>query len=130
MPFNAETQTKFRSSVFFLASGACQSLGRFAARIVSPRVLPSAGRYDVEARVSVPSGSHAESVEFYWNERRLVTFAHPPYGASVDLSQARPGDSLRMAARLEDGRVAEYALVLGAEGFTEQTDVDLVHRCR
>ena len=110
----------------------------FAVRIAGLR--PAAGEdasaVSVEARISVPAGADLSSVDFYRGDRRVVSFDRAEWRErrdgsrtiSVDapVENVSPGDFVRVAARLADGREREDAELLQGAEYRSEIDVQLV----
>lgn len=110
----------------------------FAVRITDLRPLPggNGSSVAVAARVSVPRTAALASVEFYRGERRVAAFDGPDWREShngsrtisVDamVENTSPGDFVRVAARLADGRELEDAELLRGSEYKSEIDVHLV----
>lgn len=94
--------------------------------IVSPASGPASGPVDVAADVTVPAGSRLERVEFFWNEELAATLYQPPFRARVAVPPGSPVGYLRVAARLDDGTLAEDAVPMNAAELGTRLDVRLV----
>lgn len=110
----------------------------FAVRITDLRPLPgeNGSGVAVAARVSVPRTAALASVEFYRGERRVAAYDGPDLRERHDESRTisvdavventSPGDFVRVAARLADGRELEDAELLRGSEYKSEIDVHLV----
>ncbi|MDE2977505.1 MAG: VWA domain-containing protein [Acidobacteriota bacterium] len=110
----------------------------FAVRIADLR--PAAGEdasaVRVEARVSVPAGAALAGVDFYRGDDRVAAFDRPDWrkrrdgsrtiGVEAPVGNISPGDFVRVAARLADGREREDAELLQSADYQSEIDVQLV----
>ncbi len=110
----------------------------FAVRITDVRPLAeeSASAFRVTARIFVPREAALAVVDFFRGEQRIAAFDRPNWREPHDGARAidvdalvedvSPGDFVRVAARLADGRKLEDAeLPRGAE-LSNEIDVQLI----
>ena len=95
-------------------------------RIVSPAGGKAMGLVDVEVALDVPRGRRLERLEIFWNEELAATLYGPPYLHRVNIPRNRPVGYLRASARLDDGTVAEDAVLLNSTSVGERLDVQLI----
>ncbi|MEM7050809.1 MAG: VWA domain-containing protein [Acidobacteriota bacterium] len=80
--------------------------------------------FDVAAEIDVPEGRRLERVELFWNDRLMATLFSPPFRHRMPAIEGDAG-FVRVAARLDDGTIAEDSMVLG-QGSSERVEVNLV----
>lgn len=95
-------------------------------RIVKPASERGTGPVDVEVEVSLPSRRRLERLEIFWNEELQATLYKPPFRHRLLVPRDRPVGTLRAEARLDDGSVAEDAMLLNGSALGERLDVRLV----
>ncbi|HET9225279.1 MAG TPA: hypothetical protein VFR31_01315, partial [Thermoanaerobaculia bacterium] len=95
-------------------------------RIVSPAGGKAVGPVDVEVALDVPRDRRLERLEIFWNEELAATLYGPPYRHRVNISRDRPVGYLRASARLDDGTIAEDAILLNSTAVGERLDVRLI----
>jgi len=95
-------------------------------RIVSPAGGKAVGPVDVEVDIRLPRERRLERLELFWNEELVATLYGPPYRHRVNVSRERPVGTLRATARLDDGTIAEDAMLLNSTAMGERLDVRLV----
>jgi VWFA-related protein len=95
-------------------------------RIVKPASERGTGPVDVEVEVSLPSRRRLERLEIFWNEELQATLYKPPFRHRLLVPRDRPVGTLRAEARLDDGSVAEDAMLLNGSALGERVDVRLV----
>ena len=89
--------------------------------------LASSGQVDVAASVSLPPEGTLDRVEFYWNDALVRSFSKAPFEARVSAEASNVGvDFLRVAAFLNDGRMAEDVKIFSAGAAVEEIEVNLV----
>ena len=98
----------------------------FQVRIVEPAAKKGVGPVEVEADVRAPAGRRVERVEFFWNDELAGTVYAPPFRHRVVVPRGQPVGYLKVAARLEDGSMAEDAVPLNASDLGDRIDVRLV----
>lgn len=106
-------------------SGAGQGAGN-GVRIVKPASGRGSGPVDVEIEVKLPAQRRLERLELYWNDELQATLYGPPYTHRVLVPRDRAVGTLRAEARLDDGSVAEDAVLLNSSAVGERLDVRLV----
>jgi VWFA-related protein len=95
-------------------------------RIVKPSSGRGTGPLDVEVEVKLPAERRLERLELYWNDELQATLYGPPYVHRVVVPRDRSVGTLRAQARLDDGSVAEDAVLLNSSAAGERLDVRLV----
>jgi Ca-activated chloride channel homolog len=103
-----------------------QARGGFRVLITDPaRGVRAAGSVLARAEVTVPEDHRIEQVEFRVNDREIATLTQPPWQHEVPVP-AEDLVYLTVAARLEDGSVAEDVRFLRAPANLDQVRVELV----
>ena len=95
-------------------------------RIVSPAGGRALGPVDVEIDLDLPEGRRLERLEIFWNDELAATLYGPPYRHRVNVPRERPVGYLRASARLDDGTLAEDAVLLNSTAVGERLDVRLI----
>jgi VWFA-related protein len=95
-------------------------------RIVRPSSGKGIGPVDVEVEVKPPGQRRLERLELYWNDELQATLYGPPFRHRIVVPRDRPVGTLRAEARLDDGSVAEDAVLLNSTSVGERLDVRLV----
>ena len=95
-------------------------------RIVRPSSGKGVGPVDVEVAVHLPAPRKLDRLELFWNDELLATLYGPPFRHRLVVPRAHPVGTLRAAARLDDGSVAEDAVLLNGTTLGERLDVRLV----
>jgi len=95
-------------------------------RIVRPASGRGAGPVDVEIEVKLPAQRRLDRLELYWNDELQATLYNPPYRHRVVVPRNRPVGTLRAEGHLDDGSVAEDAILLNGSTLGERLDVRLV----
>jgi VWFA-related protein len=101
----------------------------FRVRIASPRIAPYVnGLTRVAMDVRVPEDEELESVELYWNERRVATLYDPPFVQTVDIPATDGVGYLRAVATLKDTEAApvEDVVMINTPAYMEELNVHLV----
>lgn len=101
----------------------------FRVRIASPRIAPYVnGPTRVALDVRVPEAEELESVELYWNERRVATLYDPPFVQTVDIPATDGVGYLRAVATLKDTEVTpvEDVVMINTPAYMEELNVHLV----
>ncbi|MEA2488298.1 MAG: Ca-activated chloride channel, partial [Acidobacteriota bacterium] len=101
----------------------------FRVRITSPRIAPKlVGPTRVDIDVSVPDGRELDSLELYWNERRVATMYDPPFVHTVDIPATEGVGYLRAVATLKDDdqAPAEDVVLINTPAYMEELNVHLV----
>lgn len=79
-------------------------------------------RHVARADLAVPLDGRLRSVDFFIDGRKVATRSEPPWLAVLPTGST-DATMLRLVARLEDGRIAEDALVLSSAGLRHAIDV-------
>lgn len=95
-------------------------------RIVSPAGGKALGPVDVAIDLDLPRDRRLERLEIFWNEELAATLYGPPYRHRVNIPRDQPVGYLRATARLDDGTIAEDAVLLNSTAVGERLDVRLV----
>ena len=95
-------------------------------RIVSPSANRVTGPVDVEVEVKLPAQRRLDRLEIYWNDELQATLYAPPFRHRVVVPRGRPVGTLRAEGHLDDGSIAEDALLLNGSTLGERVDVRLV----
>lgn len=95
-------------------------------RIVSPAGGKAIGPVDVEVDLDLPKDRRLERLEIFWNDELAATLYAPPYRHRVNVPRDRPVGYLRASARLDDGTLAEDAVLLNSTAVGERLDVRLI----
>lgn len=95
-------------------------------RIVSPGGGRAIGPVDVEIDLRLPPERRLERLEIFWNDELAATLYEAPYRHRVNVPRDRPVGYLRASARLDDGTIAEDAVLLNSTAVGERLDVRLV----
>lgn len=101
----------------------------FRVRIASPRIAPYVnGPTRVAMDVRIPEDEELESVELYWNERRVATLFDPPFVQTVDIPATEGVGYLRAVATLKDTDAApvEDVVMINTPAYMEELNVHLV----
>lgn len=99
---------------------------RFRVRIQELSGDPASGALQVGVEVTVPQGGAVEKVEYWFNDRLVVTRDGEPSVVRVETPDAGPDDFIRVVGYLRDGRNLEDVALLSARGISEEVDVTLV----
>jgi Ca-activated chloride channel family protein len=94
--------------------------------IVRPTANRGTGPVDVEVEVKLPAQRRLERLELYWNDELQATLYAPPFRHRVVVPRGRPVGTLRAEGHLDDGSVAEDAILLNGSTLGERVDVRLV----
>lgn len=95
-------------------------------RIVRPASGRGTGPVDVEVEVKLPPQRRLESLEIFWNDELQATLYSPPFRHRVVVPRNRPVGTLRAEGHLDDGSIAEDAILLNGSVLGERVDVRLV----
>jgi VWFA-related protein len=95
-------------------------------RIVRPASGRGTGPVDVEVEVKPPAKRRLERLELFWNDELRATFYGPPFRYRMVVPRSRPVGTLRAEGFLDDGSVAEDAVLLNGSTLGERLDVRLV----
>ncbi len=98
----------------------------FGVRIVEPRSGRRVGPVDVEAEVNLPSPAKLDRLEFFWQDQLVSTMRRPPFRQRLFIPVASEPGLIRVAAYLEDGRIAEDVVLMNTDLFEELLTVKLV----
>ncbi len=95
-------------------------------RIVSPSSNKVTGPVDVDVEVKLPAQRRLDRLEIYWNDELQATLYAPPFRHRVVVPRGRPVGTLRAEGHLDDGSIAEDAILLNGSTLGERVDVRLV----
>jgi Ca-activated chloride channel family protein len=95
-------------------------------RIVSPSSNRVTGPVDVDVEVKLPAQRRLDRLEIYWNDELQATLYAPPFRHRVVVPRGRPVGTLRAEGHLDDGSIAEDAILLNGSTLGERVDVRLV----
>jgi len=99
---------------------------RVAVRVL-PQPDPAAGRVRVRVAVQSIGGGIAKLVELFLDEKKIGSWTHGPYVATISYEQYARGSFLRATAVSEDGREAnDIRMVKGTSTTVESVRVDVV----
>lgn len=102
---------------------------RFAVRIERPLAAAGgsiAGDFEVRVAAEVPAGRHIERLELYRGDQPVVSLEQPPFRHRLAVADTAAPLVLRAVGVLDDGRIAEDAVVLGGAKAAAEVAVDLV----
>jgi Ca-activated chloride channel homolog len=98
---------------------------KFAIQLAEPRpVAAGSGEVWVSARVEAPAARVVEQVEVFVDQERVAVWREAPWQGPVRLPTSEPA-VLKAVARLDEGAVAEDAMLLNVDGY-DSVRVDLV----
>ncbi|HBL29033.1 MAG TPA: hypothetical protein DD490_19535, partial [Acidobacteria bacterium] len=95
-------------------------------RIVAPAGGRAVGPVEVEVDLRLPAERRLERLELFWNDELAATLYRPPFRHRVNVPEERPVGTLRATALLDDGTLAEDAVLLNSTAVGERLDVRLV----
>lgn len=101
----------------------------FRVRITSPRIAPKlVGPAKVEIDLSVPDDRELDSLELYWNDRRVTTMYDAPFVHTVDIPATEGVGYLRAVAKLkgDDTAPIEDVVLINTPAYMEELNVHLV----
>ena len=99
---------------------------RVAVRVL-PQPDPAAGRVRVRVAVQSISGGIAKLVELFLDEKKIGSWTHEPYVATIPFEQYTRGNFLRATAVAEDGKEAnDIRMLKGPSATVENVRVDVV----
>jgi VWFA-related protein len=99
---------------------------RVAVRVL-PQPDPSAGKVRVKVAVQSIAGGIAKLVELFLDEKKIGSWTHEPYVATIPYDQYSRGNFLRATAVAEDGREAnDIRMLKGPSTTVESVRVDVV----
>ncbi len=99
---------------------------RVAVRVL-PQPDPASGRVRVKVAVQSIAGGIAKLVELFLDEKKIASWTHAPYVATIPYDQYARGNFLRATAISEDGREAnDIRLLKGPSATVESVRVDVV----
>jgi Ca-activated chloride channel family protein len=94
---------------------------------VLPQPDPAAGRVRVRVAVQSISGGIAKLVELFLDEKKIGSWTHEPYVATIPFEQYTRGNFLRATAIAEDGKEAnDIRMLKGPSATVENVRVDVV----
>ncbi len=100
---------------------------RFRIQLIEPR---PGGSYSLIAparvRVDVPRGAQLDRVDFYFDDRLVISSRTPPFLVEIPLPKPGQIGTIRAVARLTDGRSTDDGLVINSGVASEKVEVDLV----
>src|SRR5512143_3160132 len=103
-----------------------EGAARVAVRVL-PQPDPSAGKVRVRVAVQSIAGGIAKLVELFLDERKIGSWTHGPYVATIPYDQYARGNFLRATAVSEDGREAnDIRMLKGPSTTVESVRVDVV----
>ncbi|HLN80359.1 MAG TPA: VWA domain-containing protein, partial [Thermoanaerobaculia bacterium] len=103
-----------------------EGAARVAVRVL-PQPDPSAGKVRVKVAVQSIAGGIAKLVELFLDERKIGSWTHGPYVATIPYDQYARGNFLRATAVSEDGREAnDIRMLKGPSTTVESVRVDVV----
>lgn len=91
---------------------------------VRPRDWTIESEAELELSARVPPGRRLQSIEVFWNDRRLAELTHPPYRTTLRLPSRNEQGVVRALARDSSGMTAEDARLVNGAG--EEVRVDAV----
>ncbi|PYQ34403.1 MAG: hypothetical protein DMF55_09455, partial [Acidobacteria bacterium] len=99
---------------------------RVAVRVL-PQPDPASGRVRVRVAVQSISGGIAKLVELFLDEKKVGSWTHEPYVATIPFDQYTRGNFLRATAVAEDGKEAnDIRMLKGPSATVENVRVDVV----
>ena len=103
-----------------------EGAARVAVRVL-PQPDPSAGKVRVRVAVQSIAGGMAKLVELFLDEKKIGSWTHAPYVATIPYDQYSRGNFLRATAVSEDGREAnDIRMLKGPSTTVESVRVDVV----
>jgi VWFA-related protein len=95
-------------------------------RIVQPRGDTVESHALVELEPRVPDGIMLQSVDLYWNDKRLATMTAPPFRYELILPRKNASGYLRAVAHDANGAVAEDTKLINVGGVSDSARIDAV----
>jgi VWFA-related protein len=103
-----------------------EGAARVAVRVL-PQPDPSAGKVRVKVAVQSIAGGIAKIVELFLDEKKIGSWTHAPYVATIPYDQYTRGSYLRATAVSEDGKEAnDIRMLKGPSTTVESVRVDVV----
>ena len=103
-----------------------EGAARVAVRVL-PLPDPAAGKVRVKVAVQSIAGGIAKLVELFLDEKKIGSWTHEPYVATIPYEQYTRGSFLRATAVSEDGKEAnDIRMVKGSSSTVEAVRVDVV----
>jgi VWFA-related protein len=97
----------------------------FWLRLETPREGAVAGSVGVVMNVRAPAGHRVQRVAVSWNDAQRAALTAAPWQCAVTIPAGQTG-VLRAVAELDDGRSTEDAVLLNAQGLSDQVSAQLV----
>jgi Ca-activated chloride channel family protein len=98
----------------------------FWVNITEPLSSDRVGPVDVEASLKLPDNRRLESMQFFWNDRRIDTTSTGPFRTRVLIPVDSPAGYIRVVATLDDGSTAEDVVLMNTQRFESAITVELV----
>jgi VWFA-related protein len=98
----------------------------FEVEIIAPRGSIVESKTVVEVKPHIPQGRRVETIDLYWNEKKLATLTAPPFRYTLTLPSPRAFGYIRAVARDATGATAEDAKLINSEGSAAEVRVDAV----
>ncbi|HEY6066229.1 MAG TPA: hypothetical protein VIY96_08750, partial [Thermoanaerobaculia bacterium] len=103
-----------------------EGAARVAVRVL-PQPDPAAGKVRVKVAVQSIAGGIAKMVELFLDEKKIGSWTHAPYVATIPYEQYSRGNYLRATAVSEDGKEAnDIRMLKGPTTTVESVRVDVV----
>jgi VWFA-related protein len=103
-----------------------EGAARVAVRVL-PQPDPAAGKVRVKVAVQSIAGGIAKLVELFLDEKKIGSWTHAPYVATIPYEQYSRGNYLRATAVTEDGKEAnDIRMLKGSSTTVESVRVDVV----
>jgi VWFA-related protein len=103
-----------------------EGAARVAVRVL-PQPDPAAGKVRVKVAVQSIAGGIAKLVELFLDEKKIGSWTHAPYVATIPYEQYSRGNYLRATAVSEDGKEAnDIRMLKGSSTTVESVRVDVV----
>ncbi|HEU5248617.1 MAG TPA: VWA domain-containing protein [Thermoanaerobaculia bacterium] len=103
-----------------------EGAARVAVRVL-PQPDPAAGKVRVKVAVQSIAGGVAKLVELFLDEKKVGSWTHAPYVATIPYEQYSRGNFLRATAVSEDGKEAnDIRMLKGPSTTVESVRVDVV----
>jgi VWFA-related protein len=103
-----------------------EGAARVAVRVL-PQPDPAAGRVRIRVAVQSIAGGIAKLVELFLDEKKIGSWTHAPYVATIPYEQYAQGNLLRATAISEDGKESnDIRMLKGSSTTVESVRVDVV----
>lgn len=103
-----------------------EGAARVAVRVL-PQPDPAAGRVRIRVAVQSIAGGIAKLVELFLDEKKIGSWTHAPYVATIPYEQYARGNLLRATAISEDGKESnDIRMLKGPSTTVESVRVDVV----